>query len=171
MVGIVVVSHSDKLAEGVVELAKQMTGGKEIPIRAAGGLDNGSLGTSFEKILNAINEVYSEDGVLILMDLGSAIMTTQMCVESLPEEMQAGIKLCNAPLVEGAVAAAAATAQGLSLDEVKKRAEEVPVIKVQGEEAPLLQKEKEASKGEVKSVEVQIINPTGLHARPSAIFV
>ncbi|MCD6363688.1 MAG: phosphoenolpyruvate--protein phosphotransferase [Synergistetes bacterium] len=171
MVGIVVVSHSDKLAEGVVELAKQMTGGKEIPIRAAGGLDDGSLGTSFEKILNAINEVYSEDGVLILMDLGSAIMTTQMCVESLPEEMQAGIKLCNAPLVEGAVAAAAATAQGLSLDEVKKRAEEVPVIKVQGEEAPLPQKEKEASKGEVKSVEVQIINPTGLHARPSAIFV
>ncbi len=172
MVGIVVVSHSDSLAKGVVELAKQMTGGKDVPIRAAGGLDDGSLGTSFEKILTAINEVYSDDGVLILMDLGSAIMTTQMCIESLPEEMQSNIKLCNAPLVEGAGAAAAATAQGLSLDEVKKRAEEVPVVKVQEEEVPLPQEEKkEPVRGEVKSIEVQVINPTGLHARPSAMFV
>ncbi len=168
MVGIVIVSHSEKLAEGVVELAKQMTAGKGVVIRGAGGLEDGSLGTSFEKILNAINEAYSEDGLLILMDLGSAIMTTQMCIESLPEDMRAKIKLCNAPLVEGAVAAAAAAAQGLSLDEVKKQAENVPLIKVQEESVEVM----EAPRGEnVASVDVQLVNPTGLHARPASLFV
>lgn len=167
MVGIVIVSHSEKLAEGVVELAKQMTGGKDVPIKAAGGFDDGSLGTSFEKILNAINEAYTEDGLLILMDLGSAIMTTQMCIESLPKEMQSKIKLCNAPLVEGAVAAAAAAAQALSLEDVKERAEKVSLVKVQ-EEAPV----EEPSVGEgFLSIDVQLVNPTGLHARPAALFV
>ncbi|MBC7331975.1 MAG: phosphoenolpyruvate--protein phosphotransferase [Synergistetes bacterium] len=168
MVGIVIVSHSEKLAEGVVELAKQMTAGKDVPIKAAGGFDDGSLGTSYEKILDAINEAYTEDGVLILMDLGSAIMTTQMCLENLPEEKRKKIKLCNAPLVEGAVAAAAAAAQGLSLEEVKERAESVNLVKLQEEEVP---PEEVPLKEGVKSVEIQLINPSGLHARPAALFV
>lgn len=168
MVGIVIVSHSERLAEGVAELAKQMTGGKPVPIMAAGGLEDGTLGTSFDKILNAINGALSEDGVLVLMDLGSAIMTTQMCVESLPEEVQAKIKLCNAPLVEGAVAAAAAAAQGLSLEEVKRQAESVPLVKVQEEGVGVT--EIPVEEGSV-SVEVQLKNPTGLHARPASLFV
>ena len=74
MVGIVIVSHSQKLAEGVVDLASLMA--PETPMRAAGGMDDGGFGTSFEKINNAIDEIYSDDGVIILMDMGSAVMTT-----------------------------------------------------------------------------------------------
>ena len=86
MVGIVVVSHSQKLAEGVVELASLMA--PETPMKAAGGMDDGGFGTSFEKITEAVEEVYSEDGVAIFMDLGSAVMTTEMVLESM--EVAAG---------------------------------------------------------------------------------
>ena len=81
MVGIVVVSHSQCLAEGAVELAKLMAGNARIA--AAGGLEDGTPGTSFEKIMTAIESVYSEDGVAVLMDMGSAVMTTEMVIESL----------------------------------------------------------------------------------------
>ena len=68
MVGFVIVSHSETLANGVVELTKMMADG--VPIRAAGGLDGGGFGTSYEKISNAIDEIYSDDGVIVLMDMG-----------------------------------------------------------------------------------------------------
>ena len=70
MVGIVVVSHSQRLAEGVVELAQMMA--PDAPVAAAGGLDDGTTGTSFEKIIYAIRDVYTEEGAAILVDLGSA---------------------------------------------------------------------------------------------------
>ena len=76
MVGFVIVSHSRTLADGVVELTGMMADG--VPIRAAGGLDDGSFGTSYEKIANAIDEIYSDDGVIVLMDMGSAVMTAEM---------------------------------------------------------------------------------------------
>ena len=74
MVGIVIVSHSTHLAESVIEMAAVMA--QDTPMAAAGGLEDGSFGTSFEKITAAIDSVYSDDGVLVLMDLGSAVMTT-----------------------------------------------------------------------------------------------
>ena len=106
MVGIVVVSHSQKLAEGVVELASLMA--PETPMKAAGGMDDGGFGTSFEKITEAIDEVYSDDGVAIFMDLGSAVMTTEMVLESMEDR----------PVTEGAIAAAVVAAGGASLEEV-----------------------------------------------------
>ena len=81
MVGVVIVSHSQTLAEGVVELAKLMA--SDAKIVAAGGLDDGTPGTSFEKIYNAVEEVYSDDGVAVLMDMGSAVMTTEMVIEAM----------------------------------------------------------------------------------------
>ena len=72
MVGIVIVSHSAQLAAGVVDLVKLIAA--DCPIAAAGGLEDGSFGTSYERILNAIETVHGEDGVLILMDMGSAVM-------------------------------------------------------------------------------------------------
>ena len=81
MVGIVIVSHSQKLAEGAVELAKLMAG--DANIVPAGGLDDGQAGTSFEKIMSAVEEVHEEDGVAVLMDMGSAVMTTEMVIEAL----------------------------------------------------------------------------------------
>ena len=124
MVGFVIVSHSGKLAEGVVDLAKMMA--PDVPMAAAGGLEDGSFGTSFERILEAVNEVYSEDGVLLLMDLGSAAMTAEMVLESLE-----GQKLARAdcPLVEGAVVAAVNAAGGMSFDDILKELEKVRDMK------------------------------------------
>ena len=103
MVGIVVVSHSQKLAEGVVELASLMA--PETPMKAAGGMDDGGFGTSFEKITEAIDEVYSDDGV----------MTTEMVLESMEDRK---VKMVDCPVTEGAIAAAVVAAGGASLEEV-----------------------------------------------------
>ena len=124
MVGIVIVSHSQKLAEGVVEVAKMMAA--EAPIAAAGGLDDGELGTSYEKIFSAVEKVYSADGVIILPDIGSAVMTTEMVLEDLDRP---NVKMIDAPLVEGAVLAAVESAGGRSLEEISLRMKEVRATK------------------------------------------
>lgn len=124
MVGIVIVSHSRKLAEGVVEVARMMAA--EAPLAAAGGLDDGSLGTSYEKICAAVEEVYSADGVLILMDMGSAVMTTQMVLEDLVKPL---VKMIDAPLLEGAVLAAVESAGGRSLEEISALMDEARATK------------------------------------------
>src|SRR5689334_21093352 len=105
MVGLVLVSHSARLAEGVKDLAEGMTGGA-VKIAAAGGGPEGSLGTSAEIIGAAIDTVYDPDGVLVLMDLGSAVMSAEVAVESLDPERAERVLLSNGPLVEGAVVAA-----------------------------------------------------------------
>ncbi|MBQ3433962.1 MAG: PTS-dependent dihydroxyacetone kinase phosphotransferase subunit DhaM [Selenomonadaceae bacterium] len=115
MVGIVIVSHSQKLAEGIVEISKMMA--ETAPIIAAGGLDDGSLGTSYDKILAAVEEVYSSDGVIVLMDMGSAVMTTEMVLEDLDKP---NVKMIDCPLVEGAVLAAVESAGSRSLDELSE---------------------------------------------------
>ncbi|MCR4589544.1 MAG: PTS-dependent dihydroxyacetone kinase phosphotransferase subunit DhaM [Lachnospiraceae bacterium] len=119
MVGIVVVSHSKKLAEGVVELSRLIAG--ECPMAAAGGLEDGSFGTSYEKIEEAINSVYSDDGVVVIMDLGSSCMTTEMVIENMEGKR---VEMVDCPMVEGAAAAAAESEGGSSLDEVKQAAME-----------------------------------------------
>ncbi|MBQ3444741.1 MAG: PTS-dependent dihydroxyacetone kinase phosphotransferase subunit DhaM [Selenomonadaceae bacterium] len=115
MVGIVIVSHSQKLAEGVVEVSKMMA--ENAPIIAAGGLEDGSLGTSYDKILAAVEAVYSSDGVIVLMDMGSAVITTEMVLEDLDKP---NVKMIDCPLVEGAVLAAVESAGGRSLDELSE---------------------------------------------------
>ena len=115
MVGIVIVSHSQKLAEGIVEISKMMA--ETAPIIAAGGLDDGNLGTSYDKILAAVEEVYSSDGVIVLMDMGSAVMTTEMVLEDLNRP---NVKMIDCPLVEGAVLAAVESAGSRSLDELSE---------------------------------------------------
>ena len=117
MVGIVIVSHSKKLAEGVVELSRLIAG--ECPMVAAGGLDDGGFGTSYEKIEAAINSVYSDDGVAVIMDLGSSCMTTEMVIENMEGKK---VEMVDCPMVEGAAAAAAEAESGATLEEVKKAA-------------------------------------------------
>ncbi|MBR4695311.1 MAG: PTS-dependent dihydroxyacetone kinase phosphotransferase subunit DhaM [Selenomonadaceae bacterium] len=119
MVGIVIVSHSQKLAEGVVEIARMMAA--DIPLAAAGGLEDGNTGTSYEKIQNAIESVYSDDGVAVLMDMGSAVMTTEMVLEDMENKK---VKMLDCPLVEGAVLAAVESAGGISLEDLAERIEE-----------------------------------------------
>jgi len=120
-VGLVIVSHSAQLAEGVVELAGQMAQGK-VAIAAAGGTSNGALGTSVEKIVAALNQVDGPDGILVLLDLGSAAMATEMAVEALSNEQQSRVVISPAPLVEGAVIAAVEASIGNSLQEVAEAA-------------------------------------------------
>ena len=118
MVGIVIVSHSQKLAEGVKELAEMMA--NDVHIEAAGGLDEGLLGTSFERVKVAIEDVCGADGAVVLMDMGSAIMTAELAVEECRDE---AVRLVDCPIAEGAVLAALAAASGADLEEVACRAE------------------------------------------------
>ena len=118
MVGIVIVSHSQKLAEGVVDLAALMA--PETPMRAAGGMEDGGFGTSLETISNAIEEIYTDDGVVIFMDLGSAVMTTEMVLEMMEDR---NIKMIDCPVVEGAIAAAVVAAGNANIDDVVSVAE------------------------------------------------
>lgn len=113
MVGIVIVSHSQKLAEGVKELAALMA--PTVPIRAAGGMDDGGFGTDYAKIYEAIDSIYSDDGVILLMDLGSAVMTTEMVLEEMSDR---NIQMVDCPIVEGAISAAVASEGNLSIQEV-----------------------------------------------------
>ena len=116
MVGVVIVSHSNKLAEGVKEVASQMA--SEVKIESAGGTCDGRLGTDIEKIKDAIKNAYTDEGVVILFDLGSSMMNTEMAIEFLDEYMRKNIRIMDAPLVEGAVVAAVDSSIGKSLEEI-----------------------------------------------------
>lgn len=111
MLGIVIVSHSAKLAEGVVDLVKMLAA--EVPVVAAGGLEDGSFGTSFDKITEAVNAVYSPEGVILLCDMGSALLTAEMVLEALPDLR---LHLARSPLVEGALVAGMASIANQDLD-------------------------------------------------------
>lgn len=123
-VGIVIVSHSAKVAEGTADMVRQMVG-DEVPLGFCGGDPDGGLGTSVEAILKAIDAAWSDAGVAILVDLGGAETNSEMAVEMLPSGRQSKAVVCNAPVVEGAVIAATEAAGGASLDEVRKTAEEL----------------------------------------------
>ncbi|HUK71225.1 MAG TPA: phosphoenolpyruvate--protein phosphotransferase [Streptosporangiaceae bacterium] len=123
MVGIVIVSHSARLAEGVVELAREMAG-PDVAIVAAGGLDlpGRPLGTDAALVARAVTEAWSDEGVLVLMDLGSAVMSAEMALEMVADERRPRLLLCEAPIVEGAVAAAVAARLGEPLARVAAEA-------------------------------------------------
>jgi multiphosphoryl transfer protein len=172
MVGIVVVSHSQTLAEGVVRLAREM-GGDELAIEAAGGIEEpGVLGTDAERVRAAIERAMSDDGVLVLMDLGSALMSAEFAVELL-EDAPGPVRLSDAPLVEGAVAAAAAAAGGATLDDVAAEARGALAMKVAqiGEENISAEPPSAPAAEPDARAELTIRNEIGLHARPAARFV
>lgn len=124
MVGFVIVSHSRALAESIVEFTRVMADG--VPVRAAGGLEDGSFGTSFDRILEAVEDIYTEDGVLILMDMGSAVMTAEMVIEALGDKK---VKMADCPVVEGAVAGTISAAGGMDMEALLEELETVGNIK------------------------------------------
>ncbi len=107
----------------MAELAGQMAQGG-VTIAAAGGTEGGGLGTSIERVTAALQKVASPDGILVLLDLGSAVMITEMAIETLGEEEKKRVVISSAPLVEGAVLAAVEAAAGSSLQEVVEAANE-----------------------------------------------
>ena len=113
MVGIVIVSHSKNLADSVVEFTGLMA--PDAKIAAAGGMEDGGFGTSFEKIQKVIESVYSEEGVIVLMDMGSAVMTTEMVLDMFEPDT---VKMADCPLVEGAVVATINAVSGMKMDEI-----------------------------------------------------
>ncbi|HLI90057.1 MAG TPA: dihydroxyacetone kinase phosphoryl donor subunit DhaM [Ktedonobacteraceae bacterium] len=126
-VSLVIVSHSARLAEGVAELAAQMAQAK-VAIAVAGGAADGSLGTSADKIVAALEQVNGPDGILVLLDLGSAVMATEMAVETFTATHHTRVKISSAPLVEGAVIAAVEASTDSNLDEVAQAAESAMMI-------------------------------------------
>ena len=123
-VGIVIVSHSSKIAEGAADMVRQMVG-EDVPLAWTGGNPAGGLGTSFEGITDAINRAWSDAGVAILVDLGGAETNSEMAIERLPENKRSRVVVCNAPIVEGAVIAATEASGGASLATVRRTAEEL----------------------------------------------
>jgi dihydroxyacetone kinase phosphotransfer subunit len=122
-VGIVIVSHSPDVAKGAADMVRQMVG-DSVPLAFCGGNTEGGLGTSVEAIMAAIDAAWSDFGVAVLADLGGAEMNSETAISLLPEERQAKVVVCKAPLVEGAVIAAAEASGGSALEDVKKAAEE-----------------------------------------------
>jgi PTS hybrid protein len=123
-VGIVLVSHSDRLAVGAADLAAQVGGGT-VTVVAAGGTDDGGLGTSVSRIIRGLWLADSGAGVLVLPDLGSAVLTVRALLADPPDDMPGGtVTLADAPFVEGAVAATVAAAAGADLKTVAAAAEE-----------------------------------------------
>ena len=119
-VGIVLVSHSAELAAGAAHLAAQVSGGT-VTIIAAGGTDDGDLGTSAAKVERGLSDAESGAGVVVLPDLGSAVLTVRAMLEDMPG---ARVVLADAPFVEGAVAATVTAAAGADLKAVATAAEE-----------------------------------------------
>jgi dihydroxyacetone kinase phosphotransfer subunit len=175
VIGIVVVSHSPALASAAVDLALQMVAGEKPAIAIAAGAGEGVTGTDATKVAAAIDEVAGPDGVLVMMDLGSAVMSAEMALDF--RASNAEVKLSSAPFVEGLLAAIVTAAGGASLDDVDREANAALVPK-QGmlggsepgstSEAPQV----EAPHVEAEQTEeLTIINPDGLHARPAATLV
>lgn len=164
-VSIVVVSHSEKIADGAAELAAQMA--PDVVVLTAGGTTDGRIGTSLEKVLAALDKA-GGGGTVILSDLGSAVMTAESALEFAenPETMV----LADAPLVEGLVAAAVAAQGGADMHAVRRAAEAVggpahrpgdTVLQVAGEGSA-------AGKGPDFTGDFELVNQAGMHARPAA---
>jgi len=174
MVGLVIVSHSRALADALVGLLHQVAS-PNLPVAVAAGIgeDRREFGTDAVEIMEAIQSVYSEDGVLVLMDLGSAVLSANTALDLLPPEMTDKVRLCSAPLVEGAIAASVQIGLNSDLDTVCREANAALMPKREhlGQEsdasnAPLLAPDESA-----ESITLTLTNLHGLHARPAAKFV
>lgn len=194
MIGLVVVSHSPALAHAAVELALQMVPGERPAVAIAAGAGEGLIGTDAAAVAAAIDEVASPDGVFVIMDLGSAVMSAEMALELRTSAVE--VRLSSAPFVEGLVAALVTAAGGASLDDVDREARGAlgPKAQLLGQPDASAAPVTPAASSVASSVappvapsapapsrppraptdrtaELSIINPAGLHARPAARLV
>jgi phosphoenolpyruvate---glycerone phosphotransferase subunit DhaM len=123
-VGVVIVSHSPKIAEGAADMVRQMVG-DTVPLAWTGGNTEGGLGTDVAAIIAAIDRAWSEAGVVVLVDLGGAETNSEMAIDLLPPGRRDKVLVCEAPIVEGAVMAATEASGGAALDAVRRTAEEL----------------------------------------------
>jgi len=179
LVGLVIVSHSNALANALVDLVKQVAE-TDLPLAAVGGVGENreEFGTAATDVAAAIEAVYSPDGVVVLMDLGSALLSAETALELIAEEMRPHIRLCEASIVEGAIAAGVQINLGSDVDAVCREACQALVSKVQQLTAPLEDTtgipvlRESAGETETWQQRTLTINTFhGLHARPAARFV
>ena len=122
MVNLVIVSHSWELAEGLRAMAGQMAG-DDVRIEVAAGTPDRRLGTSAPMIVDAIHRADAGDGVVVLLDLGSAALSIEMALEDLEPEVRERVRVSSGPLVEGTIAAAVQASVGATLAEVAAAAD------------------------------------------------
>lgn len=122
-VGLVLVSHSLRIAEGVAELVVQVAG-PDVGIVALGGGSDGNLGTDGAQVFEGLKRAATGAGAVVLMDLGSAVLAVRAAVNELGDDASHLLVSADAPFVEGAIAAGVAASTGASLDEVRRAAEE-----------------------------------------------
>ena len=171
-VGLVVVSHSRALARAAVALAQEMLHGKQIRIAVAAGLDETTFGTDAAQIVEAITAADQGSGVVVLMDLGSAVLSAELALELLDDDVRGRVVLCPAPLVEGLVVAAVAAAGGASSAEVAAEASGALAGKI-GHlgTAPMASATDVPDDADALTGSFVVANPHGLHARPAARLV
>jgi phosphocarrier protein FPr len=169
-VGLVVVSHSRALADAAVALAREMAPGGDLAIEVAAGLDQTTFGTDAVAIASAIGAADSGAGVVVLMDLGSAVLSAEMALDLLDDpDARDRVVLCPAPLVEGLVVAAVTAAGGAGREEVAAEAAAAlggKLAQLGGDPEAGAPSAGQAAAGEV--AEFTVANPHGLHARPAA---
>jgi multiphosphoryl transfer protein len=171
-VGLVVVSHSRALARAAVALAQEMLHGKQIRIAVAAGLDDTTFGTDAAQIVDAITAADQGGGVVVLMDLGSAVLSAELALELLDDDVREQVVLCPAPLVEGLVVAAVAAAGDAGRDEVAAEAAGALAGKI-GHlgTAPVASGAEGPRDADELTGTFVVANPHGLHARPAARLV
>ena len=176
MVNILLVSHSFQLAQGAAELVRQMAPSESVKIAVAAGIgeNNQDLGTNAAEIMEKLIELQSPAGILVLMDLGSALLSTDMALEMLEEDQKANIRMCPAPFVEGAIAAGVQANMGADLDAVYREAMSALLAKQEqiapGSAGPLAIEKAAPESAEQSEFTVVVSNASGLHARPAAVF-
>ena len=163
-VGLVFVSHSAKIADGLVDLAGQMA--PHTVLIAAGGNDEGGIGTSFALVLAGIERADAGAGVVLLCDLGSSILTAETALDFLDDSVRTRVRIVDAPIVEGGVAAAVTAEIGGDLEDVVAAARSAaPASAGSSPGGPL------PADPVAVTRTVTLVNRDGLHARPAADFV
>jgi len=172
MVGIVVVSHSRALARAAVALAEEMVHGRQVSIEIAAGLDETTFGTDAVQIMEAVLAADGGEGVVVLMDIGSAMLSAELALDLLDDAVREQVVLCPAPLVEGLVVAAVAAATGGGRDEVAAEAAAALAGKQShfGPQPPVVAPDGASADAEHTGA-FTVTNAHGLHARPAARLV
>jgi len=175
MVSLVLVSHSHALAEATLKLVRAMAGDEiSIAIAAGTGDNHEELGTDAMEIFQAITSVMSDDGVVVMMDMGSAVLSAEMALDFLDEDMKAKVRLCPSSFVEGSVAAGVAAKIGSNIDDVmheasaslNQKTEHIDPVPIQN-----LQQNNITDLENADTIRVKLPMPHGLHARPVSKLV
>ncbi|EML1936591.1 PTS-dependent dihydroxyacetone kinase phosphotransferase subunit DhaM [Providencia stuartii] len=175
MIGLIIVSHSKLLADGVLQLAEQIQNKQHCQIITAAGVDDDThpIGTDAVKVMEAIETLADATAIILLMDLGSALLSAETALDLIDAELAKKVHLCSAPLVEGAIAITASASTGTSIDTILNEARQALYPKQQqlNEANDITEKETPAPSSfseKAMMTEWLVQNPSGLHIRPAA---